>query len=91
MMDANKNGTVTAEEMDAAHANVTGKKAANTDMSSAEKIKVVDTNGDGALTAEERATGSKKMFEKMDADKDGFVSQAELAAGHAKMLNKKAP
>ena len=57
-------------------------------MSSAEKIKVVDTNGDGMLTADEHAVGSKRMFDKMDTDKDGFVSKAELEAGHAKMMKK---
>lgn len=87
-MDANKDGTVTSGEMDAAHEKVTGKKATKADMSSAEKIKVVDTNGDGMLTADEHAVGSKKMFDKMDTDKDGFVSKAELEAGHAKMMKK---
>ena len=87
-MDANKDGSVTSAEMDAAHEKVTGKKATKTDLSSAEKIKVIDTNGDGMLSAEEHAAGAKKMFEKMDTDADGFVSKAELAAGHAKMLKK---
>lgn len=44
-MDANKDGTVTSSEMDAAHEKVAGEKATKADMSSAEKIKVVDTNG----------------------------------------------
>jgi Ca2+-binding EF-hand superfamily protein len=74
--------------MDAAHEKVAGKKATKADMSSAEKIKVVDTNRDGMLTAEEHAAGSKKMFDKMDTDKDGFVSKAELTACHAKMMKK---
>ncbi|MDP9131683.1 MAG: EF-hand domain-containing protein [Nitrospirota bacterium] len=87
-MDANKDGTVTSGEMDAAHEKVTGKKATKADMSSAEKIKVVDTNGDGMLTADEHAAGSKKMFDKMDTNKDGFVSKTEFAAGHAKMMKK---
>ena len=87
-MDANKDGTVTSAEMDAAHEKVAEKKATKADMSSAEKIKVVDTNGDGMLTAQEHAAGSKKMFDKMDTDKDGFVSKAELATGHAKMMKK---
>ncbi len=39
MMDADKDGIVTAAEMDAAHTNVTGREAKKTDMSSAEKIK----------------------------------------------------
>jgi Ca2+-binding EF-hand superfamily protein len=59
-------------------------------MSSAEKIKAIDTNGDGALSAEEHAAGSKMMFDKMDTDKDGYLSKAELEAGHAKMMTKPA-
>jgi Ca2+-binding EF-hand superfamily protein len=59
-------------------------------MSAAEKIKVVDGNGDGVLTAEEHAAGAKKMFEKMDTDHDGSMTKDELAAGHAKMMHKAA-
>ena len=87
-MDANRDGKVTAAEMDAAHQRVTGKKARKTDMSSADKIKVIDTDGDGILTAEEHAAGSRAMFEKMDTDKDGFLTKDELAAGHAQMMKK---
>jgi hypothetical protein len=87
-MDANRDGKVTAAEMDAAHQRITGKKAAKSDLSSAEKIKVIDTDGDGVLTAEEHAAGSRTMFEKMDTNKDGFLSKAELDAGHAQMLKK---
>jgi Ca2+-binding EF-hand superfamily protein len=57
-------------------------------MSAADKIKVVDADGDGVLTAEEHRAGSRKMFEQMDTDKDGFVSRAELAAGHARAMPK---
>ena len=88
-MDANKDGKVTSSEMDAAQEKLTGKKVSAKDMSSAEKIKVVDTDGDGILTAAEHASGSKTMFDRMDTDKDGFVSRAELAAGHASMLHKR--
>ena len=87
-MDVNKDGTVTSGEMDAAYEKVAGQKATKADLSSAEKIKVVDTNGDGVLTAEEHAAGSKRMFDKMDTDRDGFLSKEELAAGHEKMLQK---
>ena len=87
-MDADKDGKVTAAEMDAAHQKMTGKKAAANDLSSAEKIKAIDKNGDGILTADEHAAGSKAMFDRMDTDKDGFLSEAELAAGHARMLHK---
>ena len=87
-MDANSDGTVMAAEMDAAHQRVTGKKAGPSDMSAADKIKVVDSDGDGSLTAEEHAAGSRAMLEKMDTNKDGFLTQGELAAGHASMMKK---
>ena len=41
-MDADKDGTVTVAEMDAAHKHVTGEETRSTNLSSAEKIKVVD-------------------------------------------------
>ena len=88
VMDANKDGRVTAAEMDAAHARVTGRKAKAGDMPAADKIKVVDKDGDGVLTADEHAAGSRSMFAAMDTDKDGAISEAELSAGHAKMLHK---
>lgn len=74
--------------MDAAHERITGRKAKTTELSAAAKIKAVDTDGDGVLSAEEHAAGSKRMFEKMDGNKDGLLSKDELAAGHAKMMPK---
>jgi len=87
-MDANKDGRVTAAEMDAAHEKVTGKKAGKGELSSAEKIRAVDADGDGILTAAEHAAGSKAMFDRMDTNRDGFLGADEFAAGHAKMLRK---
>ena len=89
-MDRDKDGKVTATEMDAAHQAITGRKAAKTDMSAADKIKVIDKDGDGVLSADEHAAGSADMFAKMDTDKDGFLSKAELQAGHAGMMKKTA-
>ena len=57
-------------------------------MSSADKIKVVDTNGDGILSAQEHEAGSQRMFAKMDADHDGALSAAEIDAGHKTMMKK---
>lgn len=88
-MDANKDDKVTAAEMQAAHQRVTGRKARSSDMSAADKIKVVDTDGDGVLTAEEHRAGSRAMFERMDTNRDGFLSSDELAAGHARMLKQR--
>ena len=88
MMDANRDGKVTAAEMTAAHPRVTGKKAKKSDMPAADNIKVIDTDGDGILTAEEHAAGSRAMFEMMETDKDGFLTKDEIAAGHAQMMKK---
>ena len=87
-MDTNRDGTVTAEEMDVAHFKITGRPAAVNEPSAAEKIKVVDGNGDGMLSAAEHASGSQAMFEKMDADRNGSLSKSEFDAGHARMLTK---
>lgn len=89
-MDSDKNGKVTAAEMSAAHKAVTGRAAKKSEMSSVDKIKAVDADGDGILTAEEHATASATMFAKMDADTDGFLSKSEMAAGNASMMKKDA-
>jgi Ca2+-binding EF-hand superfamily protein len=84
--DANRDGIVTAAEMDASMAKQ-GMKPASDEKSSAEKIKVIDQNNDGKLTAAEHATGSEKMFTKIDTNGDGFISKEESAEG-MKMLKK---
>ena len=98
-MDTNKDARVTAAEMDAARALMHGK--AGTDdkgeakaekdpghakMSSADKIKVVDTDGDGVLTATEHSAGATKKFNQMDTDRDGQLTRDEVKAGHRKMM-----
>ena len=82
-MDADRDGKVTAAEMDAAHEKISGEKAGAQDLGAAEKIKFVDRNGDGVLTAKEHKRASRAMFRKMDTDKDGSLSKAEFDAGHA--------
>ena len=52
----------------------------------AEKIKMIDANGDGKLSAAEHEAGARKMFDKMDTDQDGKLSAAELQAGHDRMM-----
>jgi Ca2+-binding EF-hand superfamily protein len=91
-MDANQDNRVTAEEMDASQTSLKSQDAAHhkgKELSSAEKIKVIDANGDGALTAQEHAMGSKKMFGKMDMDKDGNLTSAEITAGHKQLMMSK--
>ena len=84
--DANHDGIVTAAEMDAATARK-GETPAKDDKTAAEKIQMIDQNGDGQLTTAEHAAGSEKMFAKMDKDGDGFLSKAECNDG-LKMMKK---
>lgn len=88
-MDINKDGRVTFAEMDGAHGGIEGAKVNPHALSSAEKIKAIDTDGDGILSTEEHRIGAAGMFGKMDSGRDGFLSMDEMAAGHRAMLMKK--
>ncbi|MBX7114507.1 MAG: EF-hand domain-containing protein [Myxococcaceae bacterium] len=89
-MDTDKDGKVTLAEMTAFHEKkMGGKKAGKSEMSSTEKFKEIDTNGDGFLTATEHSDGAKLMFTRMDTDKDGYLSKAEFNDGHKKLMKKK--
>ena len=57
-------------------------------MKSADKIKAMDTDGDGKLSAAEHAAGAKEMFGKMDKSGDGNLSKTEMNEGHDKMMSK---
>jgi Ca2+-binding EF-hand superfamily protein len=54
--------------------------------SASSKIKMIDTDGDGTITAAEHEAGARKMFDKMDKDGNGKLSAAEIQAGHDKMM-----
>ena len=84
--DANRDGIVTAAEMEASTTAMRGQAGVD-DKSAAEKIQVIDQNGDGKLTVAEHTAGSEKMFGKMDTDGDGFLSKSECDAG-MKMMKK---
>ena len=83
MMDADKDGKVTAAEIDASHGAESAAWAKH-QMSSADKIRKLDSDNDGALTRAEYADGSQKMFSKLDVDGDGNLTAAEMSAGHEK-------
>lgn len=91
-MDADRDGKVSAAEMDAFKAQMgkdKGKQASKGEMSSAEKIKEIDTNNDGMLTSEEHAAGARRMFDRMDTNSDGYLVKSELEAGHDKLMKSK--
>jgi Ca2+-binding EF-hand superfamily protein len=54
------------------------------------EIKMMDTDGDGKISAAEHAAGARKMFEMMDADKDGKVTAKEMEAAHERVTGNKA-
>ena len=97
-MDGNQDNRVSAAEMDATQPAMKSQDAAHGadshgadhkmshEMSSAQKIKKLDTDGDGFLTAQEHEAGAKKMFTKMDKDQDGFLTAAEIKEGHHQMM-----
>jgi EF hand len=87
-LDTDKNGVVTAAEMDAVQDRIAAKHGVQQRLNSADKIKGIDSNKDGAISLEEHTLASKSMFNKMDADKDGFVSAQERQAAYGKLLEK---
>ena len=56
------------------------------DKSAAAKIKMIDTDQDGTISAAEHEAGARKMFDKMDKDHNGKLSAAEIQAGHDRMM-----
>jgi EF hand len=79
---SDKSGTVSSREPEPRTSDASGKPM----KSASAKIKAIDTDGDGAITAAEHEAGSKKMFEKMDKDSNGRLSAAEVQAGHDRMM-----
>lgn len=47
-----------------------------------DKFKMMDSNGDGMVSASEHASAVTKMFGDMDANSDGNVTAAEMDAKH---------
>jgi Ca2+-binding EF-hand superfamily protein len=85
-IDADRDGKVTAAEMDAAYERVSGKKAAESDVTAKGKIEVVDPSGDRILTSAEHAGAARAMFSWMDTDRDGYLSRDEWTAGNAALM-----
>ena len=76
-MDKDKNGKITAAEINSSH----GAESivwANHPESPAEKIRNLDANRDGVLTVSEYSVGSQKMFHMLDVDGNGVLTPAEM-------------
>lgn len=86
--DANRDGIVTAAEMEAS-LKAEGIKADKYDKTAAEKIQMIDQNGDGQLTTAEHEAGSEKMFAKMDTNGDGSLTKDECDEGLKSMKKNK--
>lgn len=87
MMDPKDKDKMATNEDGHDKENAADKNYGKAGLSASEKIAKIDTNGDGALTAEEHAAGSKKMFTKMDADKDGALTAQEMREGHRSVMS----
>jgi Ca2+-binding protein (EF-Hand superfamily) len=86
-MDANRDGFVTAAEMESK--GMKHGEHERGEMSASEKIREIDQNSDGRLTSVEHVNGAEKMFAKMDKDGDGYLSKEEMKAGHKMKMKKK--
>lgn len=77
MMDRNKDGRISADEIEASH----GAESivwANHPASAAEKIGSLDQDRDGVLSVAEYSTGSQRMFHELDLDGNGVLTPAEM-------------
>jgi len=77
MMDKDKNGKITAAEINSSH----GAESivwANHPESSADKIRSLDSNRDGVLSPAEYSAGSQRMFHILDLDGNGVLTPSEM-------------
>jgi Ca2+-binding EF-hand superfamily protein len=81
--DANADGYVVLEEMQAMRAQRPGPR--DGDRPCEERFSKVDADGDGKLSLEEFQTGPiQRMFERMDANADGYIQLEEMVAMHGR-------
>jgi len=51
-------------------------------------MKMMDSNGDGKVSAQEYASAAAKRFGKIDADGDGFITKSEMKKAKKKHKKK---
>jgi hypothetical protein len=91
MMDANKDGMISAAEHQAGAQSKWSKwdsdgdgRVNTSETDSAHQS--MDADKDGTITSAEFESGTRSMFSKMDANGDGTLSSAEMQAGHEKPM-----
>ena len=57
-------------------------------LSPADRLEMMDRDGDGRISAAEHAAGTQALFNQADTDNDGNLSMAERAAHHAEMMRR---
>lgn len=81
--DANKDGKLSKEELQATHQAIRAKHQER----KAARFKAADKDGDGALSLQEADAAAREkaaqMFERLDANKDGKLTQEEMRAGRS--------
>jgi Ca2+-binding EF-hand superfamily protein len=87
-MDADGDGYATAAEMEAfgsmmgaVHGRAAGMPMGAGMMMPA-MMGMIDSDGDGSVSAQEHAAAAKARFERLDADRNGRITQAEWSATH---------
>ena len=92
-MDVDHDSRVTATEMQAQLATLDhgGKDdspaSSDTQPAAVKKIAMMDSNGDGTLTAKELATGEQQTFDELDGDHDGSLTAREMHEGERPSLS----
>ncbi len=92
-IDANRDGYVTAAEMDAYKAGMksgkdphqAGHHQSGQHQSSPSKMKQADTDGDGRVSQAEHTAWSTAEFSRMDTNRDGYITSDEMDKHHQQM------
>ena len=80
-IDTDRDGNITAAELDAAQGSVSDRAGGSDAMNSAQKIRRFDNNGDGDVSWTEAADGARLRYRLMDNNHNGEVTPQEFAAG----------